>query len=71
MCLSAPGESILSVVAGAYVVCTCVQGASIELPEHLAPFSKPGSHMLIRLEKAERKKASAQKEKYLIIEEMG
>lgn len=71
ICLSATGEGILSVVVGAYVACMCVRIASIELPEHLASFSKPGNHMLIGLEKTEWKKTSAQKEKYQITEEIG
>lgn len=71
LCLSAPGAGILSVVVGAYVVCMCVRMVSIELPEHLASFSKPGNNMLIGLEKTERKKTSAQKEKYQITEEIG
>lgn len=71
VCLFAPGAGILSVVVGAYVACTCVRMVSIELPEHLASFSKPGNHMLIGLEKTEREETSAQKEIYQITEEIG
>lgn len=70
VCLSAPGAGILSVVVGPYVACPCVCIASIELAEYLASLSKPGNHMLIGLEKTERKKTSAQKEKYQITEEI-